>query len=156
MTLFDEWLSVSVANIYSVVPEEQERDPTCADAGFAFAFLTTCELVSTRTMPKLRGLIFAATAILVSPVYAETCPGPITKASRLVLVTTRSMDTELATLPLFTRPSAKKPWKRMSAAEPLSSAKLALAGATPSLTSRRARNRRRLKATTGHQEASFV
>jgi L,D-peptidoglycan transpeptidase YkuD (ErfK/YbiS/YcfS/YnhG family) len=69
-------------------------------------------------MPKLRGLIFAATAILVSPVYAETCPGPITKASRLVLVTTRSMDTELATLQLFTRRSAKMPWKRMSAAEP--------------------------------------
>jgi len=69
-------------------------------------------------MPKLRGLIFAATAILVSPVYAETCPGPVTKASRLVLVTTRSMDTELATLQLFTRRSAKMPWKGMSAAEP--------------------------------------
>jgi L,D-peptidoglycan transpeptidase YkuD (ErfK/YbiS/YcfS/YnhG family) len=69
-------------------------------------------------MPKLRGLIFAATAILVSPVYAETCPGPITEASRLVLVTTRSMDTALATLQLFTRRSANMPWKRVSAAEP--------------------------------------
>src|SRR3982074_3890596 len=69
-------------------------------------------------MPKLRGLIVAATGILVSPVYAETCPGPITEASRLVLVTTRSMDTALATLQLFTRRSANMPWKRVSAAEP--------------------------------------
>jgi L,D-peptidoglycan transpeptidase YkuD (ErfK/YbiS/YcfS/YnhG family) len=69
-------------------------------------------------MPKLRDLIFAATAILVSPVYAETCPGPITEASRLVLVTTRSMDTALATLQLFTRRSDNMPWKRVSAAEP--------------------------------------
>ena len=69
-------------------------------------------------MPKLSGLIFAATAILVSPVYAETCPKPIAEASRLVLVTTRSMDTELATLQLFIRPSTNRPWKRVSAAEP--------------------------------------
>src|SRR2546425_4854606 len=69
-------------------------------------------------MPKLRGLIFAATATLVSPVYAETCPGPIAEASRLVLVTTRSMDAALATLRLFTRRSANMPWKRVSAAEP--------------------------------------
>jgi L,D-peptidoglycan transpeptidase YkuD (ErfK/YbiS/YcfS/YnhG family) len=69
-------------------------------------------------MPKLRGLIFAATAILVSPVYAETCPRPIAEASRLVLVTTRSMDTELATMQLFTRRSPNKPWKRVSEAEP--------------------------------------
>jgi L,D-peptidoglycan transpeptidase YkuD (ErfK/YbiS/YcfS/YnhG family) len=69
-------------------------------------------------MPKLRGLIFAATAILVSPVYAQTCPRPIAEASRLVLVTTRSMDTELATMQLFTRRSPNKPWKRVSEAEP--------------------------------------
>jgi L,D-peptidoglycan transpeptidase YkuD (ErfK/YbiS/YcfS/YnhG family) len=69
-------------------------------------------------MPKLSGLIFAATAILVSPVYAETCPRPIAEASRLVLVTTRSMDTELATMQLFTRRSPNKPWKRVSEAEP--------------------------------------
>jgi L,D-peptidoglycan transpeptidase YkuD (ErfK/YbiS/YcfS/YnhG family) len=68
-------------------------------------------------MPKARGLIFAATAVLVSPVYAEACPGPITKASRLVLVTTQSMSTAPATLQLFTRTSANKPWKRVSAAE---------------------------------------
>lgn len=69
-------------------------------------------------MPKLSGLIFAATAILVSSVYAETCPRPIAEASRLVLVTTRSMDTELATMQLFTRRSHNKPWKRVSEAEP--------------------------------------
>jgi L,D-peptidoglycan transpeptidase YkuD (ErfK/YbiS/YcfS/YnhG family) len=69
-------------------------------------------------MPKAMGLIFAATAILVSPVYAVTCPGPIAQASRLVLVTTRSMDTALATLQLFTRRSANMPWKRVSVAEP--------------------------------------
>jgi L,D-peptidoglycan transpeptidase YkuD (ErfK/YbiS/YcfS/YnhG family) len=69
-------------------------------------------------MPRLKGLIFAATAILVSPVYAETCPRPIAEASRLVLVTTQSMDTALATLQLFTRRSADMPWKRASAAEP--------------------------------------
>jgi L,D-peptidoglycan transpeptidase YkuD (ErfK/YbiS/YcfS/YnhG family) len=69
-------------------------------------------------MPKLSGLIFAATAMLVAPVYAETCPRPIAQASRLVLVTTRSMDTALATLQLFTRRSPHKPWKRVGEAEP--------------------------------------
>jgi L,D-peptidoglycan transpeptidase YkuD (ErfK/YbiS/YcfS/YnhG family) len=69
-------------------------------------------------MPKLSGLIFAATAMLVAPVYAETCPRPIAQASRLVLVTTQSMDTALATLQLFTRRSPHKPWKRVSEAEP--------------------------------------
>jgi hypothetical protein len=71
-----------------------------------------------QTMRKRKALIFAATTILVSPVYAETCPDPIAEASRLVLVTTRSMDTQLATMQLFTRQSANKPWKRISAAEP--------------------------------------
>src|SRR5262249_57727574 len=76
-------------------------------------------------MPK--PMIFAATAILVSPVYvspvlspvlAATCFAPIAQASRLVLVTTQSMDTALATLQLFTRRSANTPWKRVGAAEP--------------------------------------
>jgi len=69
-------------------------------------------------MRKRKALIFAATTILVSPVYAETCPDPIAEASRLVLVTTRSMDTQLATMQLFTRQSTNKPWKGISAAEP--------------------------------------
>jgi L,D-peptidoglycan transpeptidase YkuD (ErfK/YbiS/YcfS/YnhG family) len=69
-------------------------------------------------MPKLSGLIFAVTAMLVAPVYAETCPRPIAQASRLVLVTTQSMDTALATLQLFTRRSPHKPWKRIGEAEP--------------------------------------
>src|SRR5215471_10526804 len=87
------------------------------------ANLVTCKLLGTRTMPKPTGLIFAAAAILVSPVYvsavlAATCPAPIAQASRLVLVTTQSMDTALATLQLFTRRSANMPWKRVGAAEP--------------------------------------
>jgi D-alanyl-D-alanine dipeptidase len=69
-------------------------------------------------MRKRTALIFAATTILVSPGHAETCPDLIAQASRLVLVTTRSMDTQLATMQLFTRHSANKPWKRISAAEP--------------------------------------
>jgi L,D-peptidoglycan transpeptidase YkuD (ErfK/YbiS/YcfS/YnhG family) len=83
----------------------------------ALALLTTCELVGARAMSKLGVLIFAATAILTSPVYAETCPAPIAGASRLVLVTTRSMNTELAMLQLFTRTSANMPWNRVSVAE---------------------------------------
>src|SRR5262249_51656819 len=90
-----------------------------ADASLAFAFLVTCKLLGTRTMPNPIGLIFAAAAILVSPVFvsavlAATCPAPIAQASRLVLVTTQSMDTALATLQLFTRRSANMPWKRVS------------------------------------------
>ena len=69
-------------------------------------------------MRKRTALIFAATTILVSPVYADTCPDLIAQASRLVLVTTRSMDTQLATIQLFTRQSANKHWKRISTAEP--------------------------------------
>src|SRR5262244_2918150 len=74
-------------------------------------------------MPKPIGLIFAATAILVSPVFvssvlAATCPAPLAQASRLVLVTTQLMDTALATLQRFTRRSADLPWKRVGAAEP--------------------------------------
>ena len=74
-------------------------------------------------MPKPIGLMFAATAILVSPVFlspvlAATCPAPLAQASRLVLVTTQSMDTALATLQRFRRASADLPWKRVGAAEP--------------------------------------
>jgi L,D-peptidoglycan transpeptidase YkuD (ErfK/YbiS/YcfS/YnhG family) len=74
-------------------------------------------------MPKPIGLIVAATAILVSPVFvssalAAVCPAPLAQAKRLVLVATQSMDTALATLQLFTRRSAELPWKRVSAAEP--------------------------------------
>jgi L,D-peptidoglycan transpeptidase YkuD (ErfK/YbiS/YcfS/YnhG family) len=74
-------------------------------------------------MPKPIGLIFAATAMLVSPVFASpvlatTCPAPLAQAKRLVLVATQSMDTALATLQLFTRRSADLPWKRFGAAEP--------------------------------------
>jgi len=74
-------------------------------------------------MPKPMGLIFAATAILVSPAFvspvlAATCPAPLAQAKRLVLVATQSMDTALATLQLFARRSADLPWKRVSAAEP--------------------------------------
>jgi L,D-peptidoglycan transpeptidase YkuD (ErfK/YbiS/YcfS/YnhG family) len=70
-------------------------------------------------MRKRTALIFAATTMLVSsPVYADTCPEPIAEASRLVLVTTRSMDTQLATMQLFKRQTANKSWKRISAAEP--------------------------------------
>jgi len=69
-------------------------------------------------MRKRTALIFAATTILASPVYAETCPDLIAQASRLISVTTPSMDTQLATMQLFTRHSANKPWNRISAAEP--------------------------------------
>jgi L,D-peptidoglycan transpeptidase YkuD (ErfK/YbiS/YcfS/YnhG family) len=74
-------------------------------------------------MPKPMGLIFAATAILVSPAFvspvlAATCPAPLAQAKRLVLVATQSMDTALATLQRFARRSADLPWKRVSAAEP--------------------------------------
>jgi L,D-peptidoglycan transpeptidase YkuD (ErfK/YbiS/YcfS/YnhG family) len=69
-------------------------------------------------MRKRTALIFAATTILLSPVDAKTCPDLIAEASRLVLVTTRSMDTQLATVQLFARQAANKPWKRISATEP--------------------------------------
>src|SRR5258708_30971027 len=74
-------------------------------------------------MPTPMGLIFAATAILVSPVFvspvlAATCPAPLAQAKRLVLVATQSMVTALATLQRFTRRSADLPWKRVGAAEP--------------------------------------
>jgi L,D-peptidoglycan transpeptidase YkuD (ErfK/YbiS/YcfS/YnhG family) len=71
-----------------------------------------------RRMRKGKVLIFAATTILASPVYADPCPDRIAEASRLVLLTTLSMDTQLATMQLFTRQSTNKPWKRVSAAEP--------------------------------------
>src|SRR5215831_16147220 len=91
--------------------------PQMLRAGLAFPLLTR-KHVDTRTMRKRKALIFAATTILVSPVYSETCPDPLAEASRLVLVTTRSMDTQLATMQLFTRQSTNKPWKHISAAEP--------------------------------------
>jgi L,D-peptidoglycan transpeptidase YkuD (ErfK/YbiS/YcfS/YnhG family) len=69
-------------------------------------------------MRKRKSLLFAAVTIFISPVYAETCPDLVAEASRLVSVRTRSMNTQLATMQLFTRQSADKPWKRISAAEP--------------------------------------
>src|SRR5262250_48644 len=71
-----------------------------------------------RRMRKDKVLIFAATTIFASPVCAETCPDRIAEASRLVLVTTRSMDTQLANMQLFTRQSANNPWKQVGAAKP--------------------------------------
>src|SRR5262249_1198766 len=53
----------------------------CSERGLPF--LLTCKHLGTRTMRKRKALIFAATTILVSPVYAETCPDPIAAASRL-------------------------------------------------------------------------
>jgi L,D-peptidoglycan transpeptidase YkuD (ErfK/YbiS/YcfS/YnhG family) len=69
------------------------------------------------------GPIFAAMAILVAPVFfspvlSASCPAPLAQVKRLVLVTTQSMDTALATLQRFTRRSADMPWKRVGAAEP--------------------------------------
>src|SRR5258708_20868392 len=74
-------------------------------------------------MPTPMGLIFAATAILVSPVFvspvlAATCPAPLAQAKRLVFVATQSMVTALTTLQPFTRRSADLPWKRVCAAAP--------------------------------------
>src|SRR5262249_33770329 len=96
--------------------------------GICLCMLATCERGGTRTMrtrmmPRPIGPIFAATAILVAPVFfssvlAASCPAPLAQAKRLVLVTTQSMDTALATLQRFTRRSADMPWKRVSAAEP--------------------------------------
>src|SRR5215813_12969820 len=103
--------------------------------------LATCErgdtrTMGTRTMPRPIGPIFAATAILVAPVFfspvlAASCPPPLAQAKRLVLVATQSMDTALATLQLFTRRSAHMPWKRVSAAEPAVVGKAGLAGGHP-------------------------
>src|SRR5436190_8800914 len=104
--------SATVSHSYSRHPHE------CSDAAFDFPFLIW-KHAGMRRMRKGRVLIFAATTILVSPVYAETCPDPMAEASRLVLVTTRAMDTQLASMRLFTRQSANKPWKRITAAEPV-------------------------------------
>src|SRR5262249_32090467 len=62
-----------------------------------------------------------------------TCPPPLAQAKRLVLVTTQSMDTALATLQLFTRRSADMPWKRVSAAEPAGGGKAGLGWGYPFL-----------------------
>src|SRR5262249_57659109 len=90
--------------------------------------LATCErggarTMGTRTMPRPIGPIFAATAILVAPVFfspvlAASCPAPLAQAKRLVLVATQSMDTALATMQRFTRRSAAMPWKRLGAPQP--------------------------------------
>ena len=105
-------------------------------------------------MRKRKALIFAATTILVSPVYAETCPDPIAEASRLVLVTTRSMDTQLATMQLFTRQSTNKPWKGISAAEPAVVGKAGLGWGYSVLDLKDREDRRRLKAISGRQQVS--
>src|SRR5260370_33203723 len=94
-----------------------------ADDSLVCVVLATCERGGRRTMPTPMGLIFAATAILVSPVFvspvlAATCPAPLAQAKRLVLVATQSMVTALATLQRFRPRSADLPWKRVSAAEP--------------------------------------
>src|SRR5262245_55107209 len=85
--------------------------------------LATCERGGRGAMPRPIGLVFAATAILVAPVFflpvlAASCTPPLAKVNRVVLVTTQAMDTALATLQLFRRASADLPWKRVGAAEP--------------------------------------
>jgi D-alanyl-D-alanine dipeptidase len=69
-------------------------------------------------MSRSRLLAAFAVAMLAPPAYAGSCPEPIGGASRLVLVTTSTMNTTVAKVQLFTRALADKPWDRIGAAEP--------------------------------------
>jgi L,D-peptidoglycan transpeptidase YkuD (ErfK/YbiS/YcfS/YnhG family) len=59
-------------------------------------------------------------AVLMSPTiaFAQSCPAVLKDATRLVLVTTDTMDSTAATLQLFERATAKDIWRAQAASEP--------------------------------------
>ena len=61
-----------------------------------------------------------ALSLLLTPemARAQTCPGPLADARRLVLVTAESMTTTRATLRRFERANRGEPWRSAGAAEP--------------------------------------
>jgi L,D-peptidoglycan transpeptidase YkuD (ErfK/YbiS/YcfS/YnhG family) len=61
----------------------------------------------------------AAMAMLSGlPASAQTCPGPLTGARRLVLVTAETMNTKVATMRLFERATPVAPWRAVGRPEP--------------------------------------
>lgn len=71
-------------------------------------------------MTNLRGQLSAAgLAVLLAACGMErSCPPELARATRLVVVTTASMDDLHATLETFERAAPEAPWRRVSAAEP--------------------------------------
>jgi L,D-peptidoglycan transpeptidase YkuD (ErfK/YbiS/YcfS/YnhG family) len=60
----------------------------------------------------------AAAALSITSAAAQSCPAPLADARRLVLVTADTMTTALATMRLYERASAGKPWRALEAPEP--------------------------------------
>ena len=58
----------------------------------------------------------AGPALAQSP--PTTCPAPLARASRLVLVTASTMDTPAATMRLYQRASPSEPWRALGEPEP--------------------------------------
>ena len=63
-------------------------------------------------------LALAAVPIASTPVLAQTCPAPLAAATRLVLVTSKTMDATAALMQLFERATPKDSWFAVGDAEP--------------------------------------
>lgn len=62
-------------------------------------------------------LLALSVLLMTSPVHAEICSDVLREASRLVLVTTPSMNVSAATLQLFVRRSSRSSWSAVGPAE---------------------------------------
>jgi L,D-peptidoglycan transpeptidase YkuD (ErfK/YbiS/YcfS/YnhG family) len=71
----------------------------------------------TRRDAVARALLIAA-SLASAPALAQTCPGPLADAKRLVLVAADGFNAPAATLQTFERATPKDSWKAIGAAEP--------------------------------------
>jgi L,D-peptidoglycan transpeptidase YkuD (ErfK/YbiS/YcfS/YnhG family) len=84
-------------------------------------------------MPAVRLFALAVAVVAPAPAFGASCPAPLGKALRLIMVTAPSMDSARARLQLFTRTSTHAPWKPASKGEPAVVGKAGLAWGYPFL-----------------------
>jgi D-alanyl-D-alanine dipeptidase len=82
-------------------------------------------------------IAIGAAAIFAAAAQAGACPEPITRASRLVLVTASSMNTQFAKLQLFTRTAPDLSWKAVGPIEPAVIGRAGLAWGDPFISLKR-------------------
>lgn len=64
-------------------------------------------------------VVATAAAFSIELAHAQSCPSPLGKAKRLVLVTAETMNDVAATMRLYERASADAPWQALGDAEPV-------------------------------------
>src|SRR5436190_20432561 len=72
-------------------------------------------------------LVFVIGSAGLSPVFAQSCPQPLTEARRLVLVVSENMAARTATARLFERGSSLEAWRSAASPEPVMLGRIGMA-----------------------------